>query len=253
MYYSKNNLFCLLLWLLLFPLAPAFSQGNASASSTDKRANDIARKVMKNMGGEKAWNDTRYLAWTFNNQYQVWDKHHNRFRWEKDSLVAVLDTQTKDGKVYVAGKEVEDKAEKQKLLERAYALWINNSYWLVMPFKLQDPGVSLKYMGEEKTMDGAKADVLEMTFENVGLTPQNKYKLWVDKDKGLITQWAFFRNYNDAEPAFTRRWSDYQSYAGIKLASNRSNPQSDFELTDIAVPNAVPDAVFYSPTPIPKL
>ncbi|WP_299826309.1 hypothetical protein [uncultured Pontibacter sp.] len=244
----KNQLQALvLLCLLVLPTAAGLAQ------TSDAKAKSIAGKVMQHMGGEAAWNSTRYLAWTFNNQYQVWDKHENRFRWEKDSLVAIINTQTKDGKVYVAGQELQNSEEKQKLLERAYALWINNSYWLVMPYKLQDPGVTLKYAGEETTMDGAKADVLEMSFDNVGLTPQNKYKLWVDKEEGLIRQWAFFRNYNDAEPAFTRQWSDYKTYGSIKLASNRSNPQSDFKLTHIAAPATVPEHVFNSPTPIEKL
>ncbi|MBC5994879.1 hypothetical protein [Pontibacter cellulosilyticus] len=247
MSYLKKTKALLLLCLLMLQTVFVLAQ------TSDAKAKSIADRVMKNMGGEKAWNDTRYLAWTFNNQYQVWDKHQNRFRWEKDSLVAVIDTQTKDGKVYVAGQELQNPEEKQKLLERAYALWINNSYWLVMPFKLQDPGVTLKYIGEEATMDGAKADVLEMTFENVGLTPQNKYKLWVDKNDGLITQWAFYRNYNDEQPAFTRFWNDYKTYGSIKLASNRSNPQSDFRLMHIAAPASVPDKVFNSPTPIEKL
>ncbi|MEJ8801268.1 DUF6503 family protein [Pontibacter sp. H249] len=247
MSHQKSCTIALLLCLLVLPVAAVLAQ------ASDAKAKSIANKVMQSMGGEKSWNDTRYLAWTFNDQYQVWDKHHNRFRWEKDSLVAIIDTQTKDGKVYVAGQELQNPEEKQKLLERAYALWINNSYWLVMPFKLQDPGVALTHVGEETTMDGAQADVLEMTFENVGLTPQNKYKLWVDKNTGLITQWAFYRNYNDAAPAFTRRWSDYQTYGSIKLASNRSNSQSDFNLTHIAAPKAVPEKVFNSPTPIEKL
>ncbi len=205
------------------------------------------------MGGEEGWKDTRYLAWTFNDQYQVWDKQQNSFRWEKDSLVAIINTETKDGKVYADGKELQGPEEKQKLLERAYALWINNSYWLVMPFKLLDPGVNLTYLGEEETMDGAPADVLEMTFAQVGLTPQNKYKVWVDKEQGLVTQWAFFRSAEDAEPSFTRRWSDYSDYGSIKLASDRSNSQSDFVLTDIAAPATVPEEVFNSPRPIGKL
>lgn len=224
----------------------------ASAQATDAKAKSIAEKVMKSMGGEKAWNKTRYLAWTFNNQYQVWDKHQNRFRWERDSLVAIIDTQTKDGNVYVAGQELQNPEEKQKLLDRAYALWINNSYWLVMPFKLKDDGVTLKYIGEGTTMAGEEADILEMTFESVGLTPQNKYRLWVNKKDELITQWAFYRNYTDEHPTFTRRWNGYQKYGRIRLASDRSNPQSDFKLTHIAAPKAVPDKVFNSPTPIEK-
>ncbi|MHA6246340.1 DUF6503 family protein [Pontibacter sp. CAU 1760] len=236
----------LVLCLLTLPLAAATAQ-------SDSKAKAIADKVVQNMGGEKAWNKTRYLAWTFNNQYQVWDKKKDRFRWEKDSLVAIIDTQTKEGKAYIAGQEVQDPEEKQKMLERAYALYINNAYWLVMPFKLQDPGVTLTHVGEEKTMDGAQADVLEMTFEQVGLTPQNKYRVWVDQQQGLLTQWAFYRNASDAEPAFTRRWSDYKQYGSIKLASDRSNPQSDFKLMHIAAPSSVSDKVFNSPTPIEKL
>jgi hypothetical protein len=147
---------------------------------------------------------------------------------------------------------LQDQEEARKLKERAYAVWINNSYWLVMPFKLQDPGVTLKYVGEGKTMEGAAADILEMTFANVGLTPQNKYHLWIDKQQGLVTQWAFFRNYGDSEPAFTRRWDGYEKYGKIRLASDRSNPQSDFKLTHLAAPASVPDKVFNSPTPINK-
>lgn len=244
---QKNLLkLLLILCLCIVPLL------NAAAQS-DAKAKTIAAKVMKKMGGQKGWDDTRYLAWTFNNQYQVWDKHQNRFRWEKDSTIAIIDTQTKQGKVYVAGRELQNPEEKQKMLDRAYALFINNSYWLVMPFKLQDPGVTLKYVGEQQTMDGAKADVLQMTFEEVGLTPQNKYHVWVDKNSGLVTQWAFFRNFEDKEPSFTRRWSDYKDYGSVKLASDRSNPQSDFKLTHIAAPTAIPDTAFNSPTPIDKL
>ncbi|MFD2246493.1 DUF6503 family protein [Pontibacter ruber] len=243
-------------WLCLLPLLfniLASEPAHAQAATTDAKAKAIAQKVLRNMGGQKGWDNTRFLAWTFNGQYQVWDKHQNKFRWEKDSLVAIIDTQTKEGKVYADGKELTGQEEVQKLKERAYALWINNSYWLVMPFKLQDPGVQLKYVGEEKTMDGAVADVLQMTFENVGLTPQNKYKLWVDKKQGLITQWAFYRNFNDAEPSFTRRWTDYKTYGSIKLAGNRSNDKGEFLITDIAAPAQVPAAVFNSPKPIQKL
>ncbi|PRY10886.1 hypothetical protein CLV24_11213 [Pontibacter ummariensis] len=239
---AKVILLCLLL----------FFSSSATAQTTDPEAQAIAEKVMQNMGGKKNWEKTRYLAWTFNDQYQIWDKHENRFRWEQGDQVVVLDTERKEGKVYVAGEEMQDQEEKRKLLDRAYALWINNSYWLVMPFKLQDPGVNLKYLNEAQTMDGAPADVLEMTFEEVGLTPQNKYWIWVDKDKGLVTQWAFFRNYQDKEPTFTRRWANYQDYGRIKLANDRSNPQSDFELIHVAAPRSVPDAVFNSPVPVEK-
>ena len=240
--------------LLLLSLAMvSLAAFTVKPDQADAKAKALAQQVLQRMGGQQAWDNTRFLAWAFNGQYQVWDKHQNKFRWEKDSTVALIDTETKTGKVYIQGKELQNQEEKQKILERTYALWINNSYWLLMPFKLQDPGVILKYVGEDKTLEGAVADKLEMTFENVGLTPQNKYHLWIDKEKGLITQWAFFRNYTDAEPAFTRRWSEYKDYGNVKLAADRSNPQSDFRLDHIAAPADVPATVFNSPLPIQKL
>lgn len=255
MYFTKETIcIMLLLCLALMPLAAICGAAPLSdAVQTDTKAQALAQKALDRMGGRKAWNDTRYLAWSFNDQYQIWDKKKSRFRWEMDNVVAVINTRTKDGKVYVEGQELQDPEEKRKLLDRAYARYINNSYWLVMPFKLQDPGVTLKYIGEETTMDGATADVLEMTFDEVGLTPQNKYQVWIDQENGLVTQWAFFRNYTDEAPTFTRRWSGYKDYGKIKLASDRSNPQSDFEIFHISSPFSVPDRIFNSPEPLGKL
>ena len=31
----------------------------------------------------------------------------------------------------------------------AYAIWVNDTYWLLMPYKMKDPGVTLAYDGEE--------------------------------------------------------------------------------------------------------
>jgi hypothetical protein len=239
--------------LLAFLLLLAAVVGPVTALGQDAKARAVAQRTLKNMGGKQGWDNARFIAWSFRDQYQVWDKKADRFRWEKDSLVAIISTDTKDGKVYVAGKELQNGEEKRKLLDQVYAAWINNSYWLVMPFKLQDPGVNLKYIGEDKTMDGATADMLEMTFDHVGLTPENKYHLWVDKKSGLVTQWAYYKNFNDKKPTFMRRWSDYDNYGTIRLASDRSNPESDFTLENIATPKQVPAAVFNSPTPIRKL
>lgn len=243
--FQNNMLWLLLFFLVAFYTVPAAAQGN--------KAQEMAQKVMHQMGGKQGWDNTRFIAWSFRDQYQVWDKKADRYRWEKDSLIAIINTRTKDGRVYVAGKELQNGEEKRKLLEKAYAAWINNAYWLVMPFKLQDPGVNLKYIGGGKTMDGAAADMLEMTFDHVGLTPENKYHLWIDKKSGLITQWAYYKDFHDKAPTFMRRWADYKNYGNIKLASDRSNPESDFTIENIATPKQVPNTTFNSPKPIRKL
>ena len=125
-------------------------------------------------------------------------------------------------------------------VERGKSIWINDSYWLVMPYKLKDSGVTLKYVGEDTTQVGALADVLELTFEEVGDTPDNKYLVYVDKDSRLVTQWDFFTNYQDEEPRFSTPWDNYQTYGGIKLSGGRGRSQ----LSDIGVYTHIPEAVF---------
>jgi hypothetical protein len=64
----------------------------------------------------------------------------------------------KKGKVYENGTLVQDEIKVNGLLEKA--LWINDSYWLVMPWKLQDPGVNLTYVKTDQLSNGTTADIL---------------------------------------------------------------------------------------------
>jgi len=239
-----------ILFLCLLPVL-SMCQKNEEVANADAKATAIADKVIKNMGGEKAWNNTRFLAWTWRNQYHVWDKFENNFRWEKDTLVVIANLNTRQGKAYSKGKDITNEAAGQKLIQNMYPVWANNSYWFIMPFKLKDNGVSLKYKGDGTTQAGEQADLLELTFEKVGVTPDNRYILAVDKKSGLITEWSYFRNYTDEKPGFTMPWTNYQTYDKIKISSGRGDAKMG--ITDIAVLDKVPDAVFNSPEPIAKL
>ena len=44
-----------------------------------------------------------------------------------------------------------------------------------MPYKLKDSGVTLKYKGQDTLETGHPAEKLQLTFEEVGKTPENKY------------------------------------------------------------------------------
>ena len=48
---------------------------------------------------------------------------------------------------------------------------MNDAYWLLMPYKMRDPGVVLTLAGAEKKGEDAWDKVL-LTFEGVGLTPR---------------------------------------------------------------------------------
>jgi hypothetical protein len=99
--------------------------------------------------------------------------------------------------------------------------WINDSYWLTMPFKLKDSGVTLKYVNEDTLQGGVKADVLQLTFEEVGKTPDNKYLVYVDKEDRLVKQWAYFSMAENEEPNFIAPWDNYQRHGEILLSGSR--------------------------------
>tara|TARA_B100001750_G_scaffold135540_1_gene107826 strand:+ start:5159 stop:5956 length:798 start_codon:yes stop_codon:yes gene_type:complete len=69
------------------------------------------------------------------------------------------------------------------LAEDAYGRWVNDSYWLMVPLKVLDPGVSRREIPAEGALRR-----LELTFAGVGLTPGDRYVLDVDPE-GRITRW----------------------------------------------------------------
>ena len=87
-----------------------------------------------------------------------------------------------------------------------------------------------------------------LTFEGVGLTPKDKYWVFVNRKTGLVDRWEFVLKGADTEPT-PFDWSGWKSYGAIQLADDRVNPNDGtrihFPVLD--VPASVPDAVFAQP------
>ncbi|MBC3759816.1 hypothetical protein H7U19_15490 [Hyunsoonleella sp. SJ7] len=207
----KNTIFTLLFCLSI------------SAQQSDEKAITIANKVVDAMGGMENYNNTRFIKWDFGKRILFWDKWNGNVRVEspKDSIVILININTLEGKVFEKDKLLDERSAK-KWLKKGKNWWINDSYWLVMPWKLQDPGVTLKHIKTEKLEKGNMADVLQLTFSEVGVTPDNKYYVYVDQTDHLIKQWAFFKNFEDPEPKFIHPWDNYQKTGDILLSFDRS-------------------------------
>lgn len=214
---------------------------------SDPQAIALAEQVMEKLGGRKNWQATRYICWNFfGRRFHVWDKRDGRYRMQSDKLVVLMNLNEKTGRAWESGSEITEPQKLAETLERAWQIWINDSYWLIMPYKLQDPGVTLKYRGKGKMQDGTPAEILELTFSGVGVTPENKYLVYVDSATGLVKQWDFFRKATDTEPAISTPWAGWKKYGKIMLSGDRGRRQ----LTDIAVFENLPDAFFTDPAPI---
>lgn len=211
--------------------------------SSDPKALKLAEKVIQAMGGMDNWNETRYLRWEFfDSRLWWWDKWTGNVRCEVSAsdLRIAMNVHDKSGNVYMHGSVQTSPDTLEKYLDRGYRMWINDMYWLVMPFKLKDPGVTLKHLGDRVSVQGTECEVLELTFEGVGVTPDNKYHVYVDKQSHLVVQWDYYTHYNDDEPRFRSTWDEYARYDGIRLSAKRG----DRTLDKIAVIPDLPEAMF---------
>lgn len=248
---QQRKIFPLAALLIFALLSFSTTQNLGDASNehapgaSDRKAIQIAKEVMKAMGGQQAWDNTHFVSWNFfGSRTLQWDKWSGlvRIEWLKRSQKVIVNLHDGSGKVQLDGVEQTHPDSLAKYLQIGKEAWINDAYWLFMPFKLLDPGVTLKYLGRNKTADGREADLLQLTFNKVGVTPENKYKVWVDKETRLVTQWAFFQKFTDDQPKFTNPWADYKRYGQILLSGDRG--RAGFTLNPIEVLEQVPPGIF---------
>jgi len=185
-------------------------------SRSDPRAIVIADLGMAALGGHQAWEQTRFVYFAFAVERDgkrvayrthLWDRWEGRLRYEtrgKDGAprVVLLNVDTRQGDAYRLPAEAPvgsgtqappsrmDAAAAKPLLDEAYESWINDTYWLLMPYKMKDPGVHLRYAGEE-TREGEEYDLVELTFEDVGLTPRDRYWAHVNRRTHLMDRWSY--------------------------------------------------------------
>lgn len=204
------------------------------SDNSDARAVAIADEVMVAMGGREAWDRVESISWTFfGRRSHEWNKidGRNTMKIPSDSLVVEHAIDGSSGTVTIGSVVQSHPDTIAKYIDFARSAWINDSYWLVMPYKLKDSGVTLRYQDEIYFAEDRPADRLLLTFDAVGDTPENAYLVTVPRDTKLVEQWDFYREASDTVPAFATQWQDYKQYGDILLSGDRG----DYQLTDIAV------------------
>jgi hypothetical protein len=234
----------------------------AENESRDPKAVEIDETMMKALGGEAAWDAVHFIRFEFKvrvkgkvveDNFHLWDRNDGRYRIERDvpagrhevDLFNIGEYQSnKTGEAYLNGKKLEGAAA-EKTLAGAYASYINDTWWLCMPWKWQATGVNLKYLGPKKR--GTETfDVIELTFNHVGLTPGDMYHAYVSRQSHLMTYWEYTLQSHD-RGAWT--WQ-YGTYQGVKLAKNHvsSDGTATINMGNVQVLDAVDAAYFTNPS-----
>jgi hypothetical protein len=205
------------------------------AEQPDARAIAVGKELIASLGGTSTWDKARLLRFDFvvlregkeaSRFRHVWDRYTGDYRLQGTDKTGApyavyFNVNTREGKVFVNGRPAEAEA-RDSLLKTAYGRFINDTYWLLAPWKIFDPGVQLTYDGEKpcpgELPGGALCDVLRVSFgENIGMTPKDIYWMWITRDGRRMVQWQYVLGGAQGEPT-TALWKDWQKFEGMSVS-----------------------------------
>ena len=244
----------MVLFVLLSPAYPLLA-------AEDDRAAQVGHAMIDAMGGAAAWEHARYFRFDFTvvrsgktvaSFSHYWDRWDGRYRVEGEDAHGVpwkayFNVNTRQGDYFVNGVRTEGET-RAKGLENAYGRFINDTYWLLAPWKIFDPGVRLEYVGETKDAAGNACDEIKLSFGDVGLTPKDLYWMDVDRSTHLMDQWKFVLNGGNDPPTVVA-WKDWRRFAGISLSVSKpfAEKPAEIRFENLAVSATPDDAALTAP------
>ncbi len=235
--------------------AAALAQPAAAPS-----AGDLARRAVDSIAGP-AWEKARYIEFAFTvvregkvaaSFPQRWDRYTGDYRvsgrdQKGNDFVAVININTRKGRAWLNGEEVTD-SRLDDTLTIAYRRFINDTYWLLMPLKMMDPGVHRTAEGTRTDSCGHSWDVVKLSFDpNVGLTPNDVYWAWINHDTGLVDEWDMhLQSMKPEEPNLEVIFHDFRRAGGLLISTTREirNKNQVIRLADLKVSSEVPAGAF---------
>lgn len=213
--------------ILAFTILPLGAAENAA-----EKGRQLATEIWKASGGEN-WEKVREIQFTFAVEQEGKALFSAQHVWNVAAGMDEVKWQDKQGKDHqvTADLNVPPSDEEGKT---AYSRWVNDSYWLLAPLKLLDRGVQVEAEGL-KDRKGVACETLRLKFDKVGLTPTDQYVLYVDPKTKLVVAW----DYVPASGAgMQATWEKYETFGGLKLATEHNFNGKTIKLTGIKVVTA---------------
>lgn len=140
--------------------------------TSGSQADELAYEML-NALNKDAFDTLKSIEFTFRDVHDyVWDLENNsvNVKWDKQEIYLDLNRST----------------DSFNLLEyKAYKYFINDTFWLVAPFKVMDDGVM------RSTVDLGKDRGLLLTYTTGGVTPGDSY-LWIIDGRGYPKAWKLW-------------------------------------------------------------
>jgi len=233
----------------------------ASASSGHP-AIEVVDSIWKHLGGKARWEKCRYLEFTWTSELDnqvratrkhTWDRYNGDYVLEftggDDTFKVFFNIDSKEGVGFKNGSKLTGEAHAQ-IMDRSYAIFCNDTYWLLAPTKLEDPGIRIQYIGHtgERDADGSEGEfiVLHAWFEeNVGVTPGDEYWFHVTHD-GLVAGWRY-RLEGGSEGEW--EWVDEKECGmGITLSTRKVSGNRAIAFPSVKLSDTIDRSVFDPPS-----
>jgi hypothetical protein len=236
----------------------AAQRARAEVVPSDPKAIAIADQVMTALGGRERWDALKGLRWSF--EFAVGDtiKSSRRHAWDKQTGWHRVEGVNRSGQPFVLIEQLDGKGgmawmnhnaiqgdSLAKLMKRAKSLWTNDTYWMLMPYKLRDPGVTLKYAGESK-QGAITYDRLALSFDQVGETPGDHYWVFVNRANHRIEKWEFVLQ-GEKPPAEKWTWEGWEQHDGLWFPTAHRQGANTLYTRNVETVSAFKPAEFKAP------
>jgi len=187
-------------------------------AETPNSADDLATAVMKANGSDQ-WPKVKVIRWTFAGK--------NKHVWNLKEGTDTITIGDKTTTIHV------DKMPTDPDEKKLFARWTNDSYWLIAPLKIKDPGVMLS-LNPDETVDGKSYHVLHLAFQGVGMTPGDQYNMLIDPATNMLAYWDYMPK---PDKKTRMSWEGYKDFNGLMIATKHKFAGSDrtLEMTDVSV------------------
>lgn len=189
----------------------------------------LAEKVAKAHGIDH-WNEVKEIRFTFNVDRDT-THFERRWAWNTDAQQVTMMSNT-DTVTY-------NRANVDSSLMRTDAGFVNDKFWLLLPYQLRWDADNFSYETEQQAtapISGDSLTKLTIVYGNEGgYTPGDAYDLYIGDDY-MIREWTF-RKGNQEEPSMSTTWEGYETFGDLKIATKHVNPAGGTTLyfTDVEV------------------
>lgn len=186
------------------------------------RAEQMAYEMLLALNKE-AYDSLEVLSWSYPPGHKyTWYKNEDSVVVNWDEITVYLNTFTKKGTVVKEG--AMSKKDSLEYIQEAYEYFINDSFWLIAPYKVRDPGTN------RKLVDYRGKDALLVTYSSGGVTPGDSY-LWILDEENKPKSWKFWVQILPIG-GIEFSWEEWENINGALISTLHKGP-IDLEITNL--------------------